>query len=63
MFREFALVGSRFIGSIDMGKREREFSSISVARRNRSDGTNGAIGEYFSEEVLRRILIRNLNLK
>jgi len=29
---------SRFIGSIDTGKRERKVSFVSEARRNRSDG-------------------------
>jgi hypothetical protein len=46
---------SRFIGSVDAGKRERKISFMSEARGNRSDGnfdgTNNAIVEYFLEEV------------
>jgi len=45
---------SRFIGSVDTGKRERKISFVSEARRNRSDGTNNANGEYFLEEVHRK---------
>jgi len=49
---------SRFIGSVDTGKRERKISFVSEARRNISDGnfygTINANGEYFLEEVHRK---------
>jgi hypothetical protein len=44
---------------VDTGKREKENSFVSEARRNRSDGNfdgiNHAIGECFLEEVHRKI--------
>jgi hypothetical protein len=57
---------SRFIGSIDTGKRDRDISFVSEARRTSSGGnfdcTNNSIGEYFLEEVQRKICIDNNNL-
>jgi len=50
---------SRFIGSVDTGKRERKkcerkISFVSETRRNNFDGTSNAIREYFLEEVHRK---------